>query len=71
VLVDIADVQKEAAPMSQRSVVAPTRARRKDKNQVASDFALFRALDQWLALTSREQKNSSSRSSDKKTKRSS
>ncbi len=71
VLVDITDVQKETAPKSHGSVVATRRAPRKDKNQVAADFALFRALDQWLALTSRERNNSSSRSSDKKTKRSS
>lgn len=73
VLIDITDAQKEAGPVSQRSVVAPTRAPRKDKNQVAADFALFRALDQWLALTSRERRNVSTRSSDKnkKTKRSS
>lgn len=70
VLVDITDAQKEAAPMSQRSVHAPTRAPRKDRNQVAADFALFRALDQWLASTSRERRTSSSRSTDKKTKRS-
>lgn len=70
VLVDVSDAQKEAAPMSQRSVVAPTRAPRKDKHQVAVDFALFRALDQWLASTTRERRNSP-RSSDKKTKRSS
>ncbi|HRI68149.1 MAG TPA: DUF4350 domain-containing protein [Polyangium sp.] len=70
VLVDVTDAQKEAAPMSQRSVAAPTRAPRKVKANVAADFALFRALDQWLASTSREQK-SSSRSNDKKTKRSS
>jgi hypothetical protein len=71
VLVDVTDAQRETAPMSQRSVVAPGRAPRKDKNQVAADFALFRALDKWLALTSREQSKSSSRSTDKKTKRSS
>jgi hypothetical protein len=71
VLVDITDVQKETAPAPFRPVVATRRAPRKDKNQAIADFALFRALDQWLALTSRERKKSPSRSSDKKPKRSS
>lgn len=69
-LVDLTDAQKETAPMSQRSVVAPSRAARKDKNQMSSDFKLFRIIDQWLASTSREQPKSISRSADKKTKRS-
>lgn len=69
-LVELTDAQKETAPMSQRSVVAPTRAARKDKNQISSDFKLFRIIDQWLASTSREQPKSTSRSADKKTKRS-
>jgi len=70
-LVDLTDAHKETAPMSQRSVVAPTRASRKDKNQAAADFNLFRIIDQWLALTSRERTKTSARSVDKKTKRSS
>ncbi len=68
VLVEATDAQKEVAPVSQRPV-AIGRAPRKDKTQVASDFALFRALDQWLALTSREQKTSKNRSSDINPKR--
>lgn len=70
-LVDLTDAQKETAPMSSRSAVAPSRAARKDKNQMANDFNLFRIIDKWLALTTREQPKSSSRSADKKTKRSS
>lgn len=70
-LVDLTDAHRETAQMSQRSVAAPSRAARKDKNQMAADFNLFRIIDQWLALTSRERTKTSSRSADKKTKRSS
>ena len=69
VLVDVVDAQREIGPASQRSVAAPNRAARKDKQQVATDLALFRTLDQWLASTSRDNRKAS-RSSDKKTKRS-
>lgn len=70
VLVDVVDAQRETGPMSQRSAAVPIRAGRKDKQQVAADLVLFRALDQWLASTSRD-KRKPTRSSEKKTKRSS
>ncbi|MDC0741944.1 DUF4350 domain-containing protein [Polyangium mundeleinium] len=61
VLVEATEAQKEAAPPSLRAGELPGRARGKDRAQAASDFAVMRALDHFLARTSRERSRKKTR----------
>ncbi|HVK64338.1 MAG TPA: DUF4350 domain-containing protein [Polyangium sp.] len=61
VLVEATEAQKEAAPASLRPGEVPGRARGKDRAQAASDFAVMRALDHFLARTSRERSRKKTR----------
>ncbi|MDI3282847.1 DUF4350 domain-containing protein [Polyangium sp. 15x6] len=63
VLVEATEAQKEAAPASLRSGdVSPRgRSRGKDRAQAASDFAVMRHLDHFLAQTSRERSRKKTR----------
>ncbi|MDI1429397.1 DUF4350 domain-containing protein [Polyangium sorediatum] len=61
VLVDATEAQKEAAPASLRAGEVPGRARGKDRAQAAADFAVMRALDHFLARTSRERSRKKTR----------
>nr|WP_240807427.1 DUF4350 domain-containing protein [Polyangium spumosum] len=63
VLVEATEAQKEAAPASLRSggAAPPGRARGKDRAQAAADFAVMRALDHFLAQTSRERSRKKTR----------
>ncbi|MDI1477555.1 DUF4350 domain-containing protein [Polyangium sp. y55x31] len=63
VLVEATEAQKEAAPVSLRSGDASLRGRSRgtDRAQAASDFAVMRALDHFLAQTSRERSRKKTR----------
>ncbi|MDI1446590.1 DUF4350 domain-containing protein [Polyangium sp. 6x1] len=63
VLVEATEAQKEAAPASLRAGDASLRgrARSKDRAQAAADFAVMRALDHFLAQTSRERSRKKTR----------
>jgi len=61
VLVEATEAQKETAPASLRPGEVPGRARGKDRAQAASDFAVMRALDHFLARTSRERSRKKTR----------